>query len=234
MPKNDRATMVFGLGVGGLSILIVGLFVVWLGGFRLFSHRAPYGPAPFSETAEQASVSLAAIRSKIETSRSGSDLSQSDLQAISFRVYDIAEGHPEIPAAWTTAALVVDKRSERAPQGSAQVCGESPGTIVRLSDGSPAAFPTYRNCTITLDGYKGPKASEWKGEHRSAAFLVLNNVQVVYRGGAIPGLVILSCTACSFDAQVNRIPPAEGKSLLRGLLFSSFDNFSIELMREDR
>jgi hypothetical protein len=219
----------------GLIIVLPIAACTWVLFFGLRVPRNRF-QSPNLESAEQARQFLAEARLRIQQFRlETTELDHSKLMEISFNIYLRAIAHPELPEVWQTAASVIDKRSGQ--NANRMTCGTDSFTIVSQGDRDQfegAPIVSYQNCTISLDGgeFVAAKNRRTPIKNRKDTMLELKNVHVVYRGGPFPQVNIFSCVECTFDVQLQGIPPPRGRSFIRGLLMSDFSNFSI-IVSED-
>jgi hypothetical protein len=186
---------------------------------------------PRRESPEQTKQFLARVELQIQQLHPGmSELDQSKLTAISAEVYQRAILHPELREVWITAASVIDKRSKQ--NSNVTACGLEPFTTAQHA--SPDSFEnvsivSFQDCVLSLDGdeFVTTRVRRAAAKNPKNTMMELDNVHVVYRGGALPPFTTLSCVGCTFDVQLQDSPPLRGRSFVRGLLMSDFTNFSV-------
>lgn len=187
------------------------------------------------EPVEQTKDYLAKVQHQMNTPPLRDNQSdEPDMVMLSAAVYRRAIEYPDLPEVWTTAAAVINRRSQHNAKAITPICEEDASTTAQVGSSSKlksVAFTTYENCAISLDG----DGSAIRKTRRSAVryttrdVLELKDVHVIYRGGPPPAITIFSCVRCTFDVQLHSIPPARGKSFIRGLLMAYSENFAIEI-----
>lgn len=197
-------------------------------------------PHPHSrlESPQLVTAFLAQANENVASIRSREMNDQREMNAISFQLYFAAIEHPDLPEIWKTAASLINLQSNQKPNGTSTICGNSPETIRHDSASFKSESMTvinYRDCEILLDG------SEWGSLDRSRSsaqdpqgvMLDLRNVRLNYQGGRFPQVSVITCMECTFDINLQTIPPPRGRSFIRGLLFADFSNFSIGIRDHD-
>lgn len=230
---NDRVPWFF----GGLLLLFATGAAVWLlCSLRLVPPRLGYGwhtEASIPQSPQQVAALLTKMNVRVAMLRPReNEGDRAEMTAISARLYQLAVKHPEIAEVWKTAARVINMRSGSDSTRGASICGSTPSTMP--NDGVPDKFESlalvsYRNCEISLDGDDFVMARNRRAAIKNPkdAMLELNNVHVIYRGGHFPRVTMFTCTECTFEIRLQEIPPPRGRSFIRGLLFSDFNNLSI-------
>jgi uncharacterized membrane protein len=141
------------------------------------------------------------------------------------------------PDFWPAAAALISYRDERPAHPTLPDCAkQTPG--LTMSTPLRAPFPhgkygeglEYKNCTIVLDDANEVVNSNlWIVEHRSMKqdprsnqqfTLTLDNVHVIYRGGTIIPADIIIFNSCTFELNIQKIPPPRAQSLTHLLLAS--------------
>ena len=220
-----------GLVVSGLMALGVLLSLL-----HVHVPRRAYELAPAHESVEQTRAFLVLVESEIH--RLPPNQGQSDaikMMELSGAVYQRAITNPELPEVWKVAALVINRRSKRDSKANTAICGGESGAKLRSRSGDQfqrVASTAYQNCTISLDD-DGRAIKEENRRSRASTptgrLLQLQNVHVIYRGGALLPITTLGCVECTFEVDLQDTPPPRGKSLIRGLLMAYSDNFAINI-----
>jgi hypothetical protein len=185
------------------------------------------------ESVEQTRAFLAKVESRIRALPSTQGQSH-EMEMLSAAVYRRAIEHPELPEVWKTAAAVINRQSRHDMGTITAVCGEDSSAIPQIGHRDKlenVAFTTYQNCAISLDDDGRAIKNNRQSAARSsiANLLQLKDVRVTYRGGALLPVTTLSCLECTFEIDLQGIPPPRGKSLIRGLLMTYSDNFAINI-----
>jgi hypothetical protein len=219
--------------VVGLSLAGLVAAVAWLsvGGLRI--HRPAselYARLKAHESVEQTKDYLAKVQSRLNSLPWKDDQpDNAEMTMLSAAVYRRAIDYPELPEVWIAAAAVINRRSQQSAKTTTPSCGYDSGATPPTGSShrlKPMAFTVYQDCAISLDG-DGRAIT-----NPMIDVLELKDVHVTYRGGPFPPISTLTCVQCSFDLQVQGIPPPRGKSFIRGLLMTYSENFAIEISND--
>jgi hypothetical protein len=187
---------------------------------------------------EQLQANLTTVTAQIQTARlQGKHPDEKKLMALSGALSQVIEKTPEIPEAWQTTAVLIDYRTAPAKPVSSDECGDSP-TVIALEGAAPTpSFGlSYKNCTLVLDNAKGILNSKIYAnmhngnDHAPYITIFLENVRVIYNGGALPPVGAISFSNCIFDLQMYVKPPETAQRLIQALLSApNINNIKVSL-----
>lgn len=181
------------------------------------------------KSTEQLQANLATITAQIQTARvNGEQPDAKKVEALSKALAQVVQKNPQLPEAWQVAGELISYRAIPAkPASTLAECSPVVFTGMPQQDWRIPVLLQLQNCTIALDDLAqlSPKlmgllARDQGQVYKSA--LLLRNVHVVYRGGAIALPVrALIFNNCTFEFDLDGSPPAPGNSLTETLLVAT-------------
>ena len=172
----------------------------------------------------QLRANLTSVIAAVETARAaGKPISTKKVAEVSDAVSVVLKRDDSSPEAWEAAGDLVSYRTATyakiAPNecmaGGAQVIMYPVTNVDQMRNFRSTMALAYHDCTITLDDFDARQLGDFGGPMRG---LVLTNVHVIYRGGAITRVSAITFVNCSFDIQLTVPPPSTGKKITTMLL----------------
>jgi hypothetical protein len=181
---------------------------------------------------EQLRASLSTVIAQVQTAKAEKkEPDTSKVSALSDAVDSVVKRNPTLPEAWQAAAQLVSFRSSQPTTEITKKCFEwphdpKPQTNVKPGDGHHVAFEVWdSNCTLD---FRNPEDMERTVERNmrlhSADFpnldyilVRLDNAHVIY-GGEDLKMVRFLFVNCTFEVELPKVPPPNGRKLTEQLL----------------
>jgi hypothetical protein len=178
--------------------------------------------APKSE--QQLQANLSTVIAQVQRAQlDGQKPNPEKISALGGALSRVVQRSPGVPDAWHAAATLINYRTA-AKKSNNQICKPSGNEMaIGLSpDFKVQTVIILQDCTLVLDD--APEivdTKSFKAVPENERGLILKNVHVIYRGGAIIPVKGILFAQCSFDFQMYSAPPLPARSLTVTLLASN-------------